>query len=679
MNKAFSHIISLYITPLLSRLSIFLLLLAINASAQGTLTEGREKFYDRLTDTYLYSVPKECFDDGRVGEYLDAQTATTGRTDFTYLPIVHLKGDFGYEYTEGTVSVVMPDGTTSQTNLKAKLKWRGGTTNKEGKHKRNYSVKFLNASGDKQDYKFFGLRKDNHWILDAGQVDYSRIRNRVATDIWNDFATKPYYYDKEPKALTGTRGQFVEVFLNDEYRGIYCMTECIDRSQMKLKKYTDNADGTQTIHGQLWKATGTNNILSWMTNGKECDNTSDIWGNTEMKYPEIDDVSPTDWSIYYNAMEFVKSIQMGEIPDLEELGITLEEADASIETFRNEVASYFDIPVLMDYYLFTIVLNAIDNYTGKNMYWGCYDTTVDKKLTIAVWDLDCTTGGYFTTKLPRPQKYVGPKASPIATLKPLYALKRYDVDGFRQKFFDRYKELRSTYFSAESLKKRYNDYMNMLRDCNAYSREAKRWNGDSDLSGNSLDFDAEQELINNWIDERLAFLDNNIDKTIDIAYDEEQPVLELETATTWEPITDTPVNTQIYVTFEHARNTIYSPGNAKLKLYNDIKGAYLLTLPESFDITNGNASADTSWVIAPKGSIAEEGSESLDFIVFLDFENKGVYTIAPLHSIDGIEEVTVNDESSSVYNILGQRISLSSAKGKRQIIIINGKKVMHNS
>ena len=38
------------------------------------------------------------------------------------------------------------------------------------------------------------------------------------------------------------RGEVVEVYLNDEYRGIYCFTECMDRKQLKLKKF--DQDGT---------------------------------------------------------------------------------------------------------------------------------------------------------------------------------------------------------------------------------------------------------------------------------------------------------------------------------------------------------------------------------------------------------------------------------------------------
>lgn len=54
------------------------------------------------------------------------------------------------------------------------------------------------------------------------------------------------------KALSGARGEVVEVYLNDEYKGIYCFTQCIDRKQLKQKKF----DNDGTIHGTLWKSTG---------------------------------------------------------------------------------------------------------------------------------------------------------------------------------------------------------------------------------------------------------------------------------------------------------------------------------------------------------------------------------------------------------------------------------------
>ena len=213
------------------------------------------------------------------------------------LPVVKLTGNFGYDYQEGTVSIIYPDGS-SDNNLSARIKWRGGTTNTEEKHKRNYKIKFS------EDHSFFGLRNDNNWILDAGQADVFRLRNRIATELWNDFATKPYYINEQPKALSGVRGEVVEVYLNDEYRGIYCFTECMDRKQLKLKKF--DQDGT--IHGTLWKSTGFGSSLM-NTLPESYDNNQPMMDVFEAKYPELDDLPQTDYSTLWNAIN-LSSIAM---------------------------------------------------------------------------------------------------------------------------------------------------------------------------------------------------------------------------------------------------------------------------------------------------------------------------------------------------------------------------------
>ena len=81
------------------------------------------------------------------------------------LPIIKLSGDFGYEYQDGIVSIIYPDGS-SQDSLTARIKWRGGTTNADDKHKRNYKIKFTD------DHRFFGLRNDDSWILELVRLMY---------------------------------------------------------------------------------------------------------------------------------------------------------------------------------------------------------------------------------------------------------------------------------------------------------------------------------------------------------------------------------------------------------------------------------------------------------------------------------------------------------------------------
>ena len=389
------------------------------------------------------------------------------------LPIIKLTGEFGYDYQEGIVSIIYPDGS-SDNNLSARIKWRGGTTNAEGKHKRNYKIKFS------EDHSFFGMRNDNNWILDAGQADVFRLRNRIATELWNDFATKPYYIDQETKALSGVRGQVVEVYLNEEYRGIYCLTECMDRKQMKLKKY--DKDGT--IHGVLWKSTGFGSSLM-NTLPDSYDNNQPMMDVFEAKYPEPgDDLPETDYSTLWNAINFV--------------------INTNDNDFSNHVNEYFDLPVVLDYYLFINILGAIDNI-GKNMYWAVYDKQKDKKITPAVWDLDLTVG--CSTLGQYSEDFLSPE---YPLLDPFYLvtrLKQTDYNHFNQKVSERYKELRKTYFNPDNLFSRYESYYNILKQSGAAQREEEKWSGDSDVYGHEINFEKELEYIKNWINRRILFLD----------------------------------------------------------------------------------------------------------------------------------------------------------------------------
>ena len=74
---------------------------------------------------------------------------------FTYLPIVALVGDFGYDFAPGTMVLAEPGKAASEV-MAAKVKWRGATTNTPEKHKRNYSIKFVDANGEKQNRKLLG-------------------------------------------------------------------------------------------------------------------------------------------------------------------------------------------------------------------------------------------------------------------------------------------------------------------------------------------------------------------------------------------------------------------------------------------------------------------------------------------------------------------------------------------
>ena len=492
---------------------------ALSASAQLTIG-GHLAVLDSLTSTYLCPVAKTQFgtdlvapvtytadstatvtiDDAEVAwgaehtfaaveggkrwaiTMADGDSIVTRYITFTYLPVMVMNGEFGSNYTLGTIQVLEPENYTDEL-MPCKVKWRGASTALSKRHKRNYHLKFVDEQGEKMDRKFMGLRKDNSWIMDAGQIDFLRVRNRVATQIWNDFATLPYYADLEPKVKTGVDGGFVEVILNGKYVGFYALTEAMDRKQMKLAKYDPE---TLEIRGQLWKTTVLSSINSFMIYKPEYDNTSDNYYGIETKYPELDEVCPTEYKTLVEAIAIADT--------------------STVSNFNHKADAYFDIPVLIDYEIFLQVLLATDSYS-KNIYWFCYDRTADKKLSLGVWDLDTSVGGNWETGSFHPSS-LSPTRSLIFANGTFGRISLYNSRWYRDSY-KRYRELRNTFFTEDNIISYYENAVNEVTNCGAVAREEARWSRDSDLSGRELNIASELEYVKDWIRIRLPHLDAN--------------------------------------------------------------------------------------------------------------------------------------------------------------------------
>jgi hypothetical protein len=421
---------------------------------------------------------------------------------FTSLPVVEIYGSFNNSYSDGYITVTEPDKTAAKELLNMKAKWRGGITNGDNKHKRNYHVKLKDENGDKLEKKFFGLRNDNSWILESCQVDMSRIRNRTLTDLWNDYSTPPYYISEEKKAMTGTRGHFVELILNGEYRGIYCMTENMDRKQMKLKKYDEENKET---HGQLWKSKdwtyatfmGTQPDGGYQPKNylSDPDQNSEMWDQYEVKYPDFEDYGyQTDWKVLYNAVDFV--------------------CHSSDDDFKAHIAEYFDLPIVIDYYILMETILSTDNH-GKNMFFGVYDKQVDKKITFSVWDMDATCGqrwsdDYYHWDGMKPEQdyatYIQQHEHGDYNL--FKRLRDTNANGFNLRVRQRYRDLRQNELATESILTRFRTYLDEFKTAGTAQREYDRWNGDSDIAGRTLDFDDEMDYLTDWFTRRMNYLDN---------------------------------------------------------------------------------------------------------------------------------------------------------------------------
>lgn len=410
----------------------------------------------------------------------------TGYVTFTWLPIVEMFGDFMKTYSYGTVIVSEPDSALAEPML-AKVKYRGIATNNHTKHKRNYHIKFVNEEDSaKQNIRFFGLRNDNSWLLDAGQMDFLRVRNRVSTDLWLDMANRPWYSDTLPNAHNGSRGQMVEVMLNGEYRGIYNMCEPIDRKQLKLKRYDEE---NKEYHGQLWMAyTWTRNVAMSEPSTDKNKNKK-LWKGFEVKYPDFEEYRRSDWTVLENAVKFAKR------------------ADDS-ETLRTDsMGYYFDLPVMKDYFIFITTLQALDN-ESKNIYYACHDITEHPRLTMIPWDLDVCLGNSSAPNVRRDWK-VAPERD-LDWIFHLPMIDMWHMMDYHNEVVYRYRELRENVLNTDSLVNRYRSAIENLQSCGAAAREEGRWSEDSDLAGKPLNLSEEMDYVEDWLRRRMAFLDEQI-------------------------------------------------------------------------------------------------------------------------------------------------------------------------
>jgi len=335
--------------------------------------------------------------------------------------------------------------------------------------KKSYAIKLKDEFGQKIDTTFLGMRSDNYWILDAMAVDKARMRTRVAMDLWLDFSAKPYYIDAKPKVCNGSRGRFVEVYVNDSYEGIYCLMERIDRKQLKLKKTKDN-----TINGVLYKSSSWRG--SFFGELTPYDNNSDTWMRYEYEYPDPED-SLITWAPLYDAMLFADT--------------------ASSEVFAEQAADKYDIPVFMDYFLFTTLLSARDN-CGKNLYLSYYDINQASKLLITPWDMDHSFGRMYNSD-------EEPANTACWKTRKLFQRFEDDLPEYHTQLLDRYASLRRSSWAADSLKQRFTDYFQLLEQTNAAQREVERWNGVDNID---LDFASEEAYIYAWLDNRLSYTDS---------------------------------------------------------------------------------------------------------------------------------------------------------------------------
>jgi spore coat protein H len=433
-------------------------LILINKPVEEITAAAKDSHAFILDKEYIFRAEDAVFDSEHPFALSYANTTYTAY--FTKLPIIHI--DTRYAIVDapsvyGKFKMSEASGKVTTANLGVEI--RGGFS--QNYDKKSYELSFwTDTLGAKsRDVKLLGMRTDNKWNLQALYNEPLRVNSKVANELWRELS-QLYYKDEEPDAVSGIAMNYAEVFVNNVYRGVYALTERVDRKQLKLKKYTTS------LKGELYKGSDWGGAVDF-TQLPDFNNANSTWGGFEYKHPE----EYTDWTNLYNFVKFVEN-----------------SSDAQfLERYKNQ----FDLRNAVDYYIFLNVLRALDN-RGKNLYIAKYD--VGRPYFYVPWDLDGSFGNNWIG--------LNDNVTDDIITNGFYQRLNQDcsVGGFRRVLRNRWAELRTSVLTPEHIMAKFAANTTYLKANNVYQREQAVW------SGYRYD-EAQLPYVASWLAKRLTYLD----------------------------------------------------------------------------------------------------------------------------------------------------------------------------
>ncbi|MBR5333369.1 MAG: CotH kinase family protein [Alistipes sp.] len=367
--------------------------------------------------------------------------------------------------------------------------------------KKPYNFKLRDSQHNKREAELLNIRNDNSWILDGMYLDIAHMRNRVCFDLWNQF-NKPYYVDEKPKASSGTHGEYVEVFINGEYMGLFILSDRIDRKQYQIDQHDGHTKG-----GYIYKAKGWTSACLL----KSCSTPSNddyYWDSAEIEqeYPGEDDGKP-NFNYMAEVINFVGS--------------------SSKEEFSNRFEEIFDTNSVVDAFIFLNMIVADDNI-GRNTFWIIRNVETAPKVMHGLWDLDGSLGRNWDRHEETPEQaysshlkgwVIGHGNNGSGTRFKFHErIIQENPANIHQKIYDRWNEIKNGALAPSNFNQIVERYAELQKASGARDREVARWKA-IDQSEQSKwkyeavyygNLDSETTYMKNWYSRRHAVLDGLI-------------------------------------------------------------------------------------------------------------------------------------------------------------------------
>jgi hypothetical protein len=349
--------------------------------------------------------------------------------------------------------------------------------------KKNYGFETRTEDGENLNVSLLGMPEENDWVLHGPYTDKALMRNVLAYHLGS---------------LTGRwapRTRFCELYINDDYRGVYVLIEWIKRDKNRINIATLNENdiaGDDVTGGYVLKIDRPN-TGAWVS----------PYDDIPISYvhPKYNNLTPEQ-------REYIKNY------------ITEFEHRMNQDDFSDPVTGYrswIDVTSFIDFYLINELSHNVDAYRLSTYFYKDKDSKDPRIVMGPVWDHDIGFGNARYAGGNLTYGWVRDSISKTADFRiPFWWDKLLADTYFDEQIRIRWNELRKNKFSTDNINRFIDSCATLLSLPQQRNFEKFPilgiWVWPNNYVGGT--YEKEVNYLKNFVNERLIWMDSQLEYTV---------------------------------------------------------------------------------------------------------------------------------------------------------------------
>ncbi len=492
------------------------------------------------SSTYFSSVPDWFYAPASYDSYLPIMTINTNGQTIPNDP--RIVADMGIIH-HGNDEENSTDDPPNVYDGKISIEIRGSSS--QSFDKKSYSIELQTDTGTNNNVYILGFPRENDFVLNGPYSDKTLIRNVISYKVF------------EEMGRWAPRTRFIELYINDDYRGIYVLTEKVkvDRWRVNVNQLdAEDISPEQISGGYILQIDRTNSLAS-----------NEYW--TSPVTPPYSQYPRNTFEYYDPKIDELTSAQASYVRNY----VNDMDAVLASNNYKDPVSGYrplLDVSSFVDYLILHEFNKDVDAYRLSTFFYKADISRGGKLHAGPPWDYNLTFGNMY---------YGGDTKETYNWMYP-YDAGRYwwphlmKDPFFEDRVFCRWDGLKKTILNEEWMTALIDSCVNVMGA--SVDRNFERWPvlgvyvWPNDFIG--LTYESEVYFLKNWISERLEWLDNQWSGQCQGTGLEEELILALDA------IRISPNPSKLIYTTIHLPNE--DPGEYLIALY-DMNGRTVHTKP----------------------------------------------------------------------------------------------------